>query len=93
MPVIRPVPELRNNFVEISDLVHEVDEPVFLTRKGVGDMVVTSIEHFERHMARLELYGKLAEAEAEISAGAAGTDHRVVAERLRKRLRGLAAKG
>jgi hypothetical protein len=43
---------------------------------GEYDLVVMSIE-------RLELYGKLAEAEAEIAAGAAGTDYRVVAERLR----------
>ena len=33
MPHIRPVSDLRNNFADISRIVHETDEPVFLTKK------------------------------------------------------------
>jgi hypothetical protein len=40
--MIRPVSDLRNNFAEISRLVHETAEPVFLTKNGYGDMVAES---------------------------------------------------
>ena len=72
MPVIRPVSDLRNNFTQISETLHTQDEPIFLTKNGVGDMVVMSIEHYERQMARLDLHAKLSEAEKEILAGAPG---------------------
>ena len=32
MKKIRPVSDLRNNFSEISKIVHETAEPVFLTK-------------------------------------------------------------
>ncbi len=44
---IRPVSDLRNNFSEISRIVHETAQPVFLTKNGFGDMVVLSMEAFE----------------------------------------------
>ncbi len=44
---IRPVSDLRNNFAEISKIVHETAQPVFLTKNGFGDMVVLSIEAYE----------------------------------------------
>lgn len=44
MPHIRPVSDLRNKFTEISRIVHEGKEPVFLTKNGHGDMVV--VEEF-----------------------------------------------
>ena len=47
MNKIRPVSDLRNNFAEISKIVHETAEPVFLTKNGFGDMVVLSIEAYE----------------------------------------------
>ena len=48
MPQIRPISDLRNNFAEISRIVHETPEPVFLTKNGYGDMVVMSVELFEK---------------------------------------------
>lgn len=65
MPQIRPVSDLRNNFAEISKIVHETAEPVFLTKNGYGDMVVMSIEAYERKLFESEIYLKLKEAELE----------------------------
>lgn len=65
MPQIRPVSDLRNNFAEISKIVHETAEPVFLTKNGYGDMVVMSIEAYERKLFMSEIYLKLKEAELE----------------------------
>lgn len=68
MPTIRPIKDLRNTN-KISELCHQKKEPIFITKNGYGDLVVMSIETYEREMARMELYGKLAEAEAEIRMG------------------------
>ena len=62
---IRPVSELRNNFSEISKIVHETAQPVFLTKNGFGDMVVLSIEAYENLQFESEVYLKLQEAEKE----------------------------
>lgn len=43
MPSIRPVSDLRNHFAEITKEVQESREPVFLTKNGVGSIVVMSI--------------------------------------------------
>ena len=88
MPNIRPISDLRNNANEISEFCHREHEPVFITKNGVGDMVVMSIEAYERQQALIELYGKLAEAEAEIANGAAGEDFFEVAKKLRASVRG-----
>jgi prevent-host-death family protein len=76
MPLIRPISDLRNNFSNISAVVHTDDEPIFLTKNGVGDMVVMSIEYYEKQIAKIELYQKLNEAQNEIKNGAVGKDAR-----------------
>lgn len=65
MDSIRPVSDLRNNFAEISKSVHETNQPVFLTKNGYGDMVVMSMEAYERLQFESNVYFKLSEAERE----------------------------
>lgn len=69
MNTIRPVSDLRNNFAEISRIVHETSQPVFLTKNGFGDMVVLSMEAYENLQFESEVFFKLqtAEKEAELS--------------------------
>ena len=88
MPTIRPISDLRNHANEISDFCHREREPVFITKNGVGDLVVMSIETYEQQQALIQLYGKLSEAEAEIANGATGEDFFKVATRLRTKLHG-----
>ena len=83
MPNIRPISDLRNNSNEISEFCRTSREPVFITKNGVGDMVVLSIEMYERQQAQLDLYAKLAEAEAEIDSGSEGADFADFARKLR----------
>ncbi|MDC7126140.1 MAG: type II toxin-antitoxin system Phd/YefM family antitoxin [Spirochaetales bacterium] len=78
MPIIRPISDLRNNFTSISEAVHSDEQPIFLTKNGNGDMVVMSIEYYEKQLARIELYQKLNEAREEIQNGAIGKDARNV---------------
>jgi len=84
MPNIRPISDLRNNFTQISESVHLDDEPIFLTKNGVGDMVVMSMDYYERQLAQLDLYQKLDEARQEIAAGAKGKDARKVIQDILK---------
>lgn len=63
--LIRPVSDLRNNFSEISRVVHETQQPIILTRQGYGDMVVLSMEAYEDMRYDSEVYLKLQEAERE----------------------------
>ncbi len=65
MDTIRPVSDLRNNFADISRIVHETAKPVFLTKNGYGDMVVLSMEAYENLQLESEVYYKLQEAERE----------------------------
>ncbi len=65
MDMIRPVSDLRNNFADISKIVHETAQPVFLTKNGYGDMVVMSMEAFEKLQFDSDIYCKLLEAERE----------------------------
>ena len=68
MPQIRPITDLRNT-TEISEICHKQGEPIFITKNGYGDLVVMSIETYERQFALMEIYKKLAEAEAQVAEG------------------------
>ena len=65
MKMIRPVSDLRNNFADITKTVHETAQPVFLTKNGYVEMVVLSMEAFEKLQFESEVYFKLQEAERE----------------------------
>jgi len=88
MPIIKPISSLRNRTRDIASLCHEQDEPVYLTTNGEGDLVVMSIEHDERLKARVELFGKLAVAQAQAAAGEKGVSHTQMMKILRQRLHG-----
>ncbi|HEX9736294.1 MAG TPA: type II toxin-antitoxin system Phd/YefM family antitoxin [Thermoanaerobaculia bacterium] len=82
MPLSRPLTDLRDQVHEISRICHESGEPVFLTYEGKEDLVVISLEAYERDQARLELYRLLDEAEEDVRNG----DRGVSVATLRKRL-------
>jgi prevent-host-death family protein len=87
VPIIKPISDLRNKTNQISDLVHKSHEPVFITKNGEGDMVLMSLAKFGEMERKLELYEKLAVAEAQVAAGHRGRPlDRVMAD-LRKRIR------
>ena len=88
MPTIRPISDLRNSANEISDFCRQTRQPVYITRNGTGDMVVLSMEEYERQQALIDLYGKLAVAEQEVASGAQVEDFLTVARQLRGRVHG-----
>ena len=67
MPQIIPIRDLKNT-TSISNLCHETHEPIFITKNGYGDMVIMSMEIFEKSTFLNNLYDKLAVAEADLKA-------------------------
>lgn len=84
MPQIRPITDLRNTN-EISEACHKQQEPIFITKNGYGDLVVMSMETYERQMFLVEVYKKLSEAEEQIIQGIPLLDGAEVFKKLRKK--------
>ena len=66
MPSIRPSSEIRNNYNEISEFCHKFNEPVYITKNGHGDLVILSIEAYEKLVGKFELYKLLDEGLSDI---------------------------
>ena len=43
----------------MSDMFHESEEPVFITKNGYGDMVIMSLETFEKNSGMSDFYGNV----------------------------------
>ena len=74
IPVIRTITDMRDS-ENISKICNEQGKPVVITRNGQMHLVVISPALFEEYEAmkiRMELYEKLAEAEAEAESGFEG---------------------
>ena len=67
---ILPSTSLRNQYNEISEKCKNSGEPIFLTKNGEGDLVVMSIETFEKRQALLDLKERLLDIELEQKSGA-----------------------
>lgn len=68
MPMIIPIKELKNTST-ISDMCHNADEPIFITKNGYGDMVLMSMEFFEERMQKEHIYRELEISERQIEEG------------------------
>lgn len=68
MPMIIPIKELKNTST-ISDMCHNADEPIFITKNGYGDMVLMSMELFEERMQKEHMYRELEVSERQIAEG------------------------
>lgn len=72
MPIIKPISDLRNKSTEISELAHNSNEPIFITKNGEGDMVVMSMAHYSKMQLKLDLLGKLSVAQNQKADGDKG---------------------
>ncbi len=68
MPQIVPIRDLKNT-THISALCHESGEPIFITKNGYGDMVIMSMETFEKNAFFSRLYDNLDTAELDVKEG------------------------
>jgi len=85
VPTIRPISELKNT-ATISNLCHEIKAPVFITKNGYSDLVIMSIDTYERNMAILEIYSKLDDAEEQLELDKPTKSHKEIIDNLRGRV-------
>jgi prevent-host-death family protein len=70
--IIKPSTALRTDYSAISELAHQENEPIYITKNGEGDIVVMSIDAFEQREEVLKLRAKLAAAEQQRLSGLPG---------------------
>ena len=68
MPRIIPIKELKKTS-EISEMCHEADGPIYITKNGYGDMVIMSMENYEAVMRQLAIYRDIEISEKQIENG------------------------
>lgn len=77
---------LRNDNSTISKLAKETKEPIYVTKSGEGDLVLMSIEAFEKRERVLELRDRVLQAEQERLNGENGKSIAEVRSILRNRM-------
>jgi prevent-host-death family protein len=84
--IIKASATLRNDYSSISELAKETKEPIYITKNGEGDLVVMSIEAFEKREQILNLRLKILQAEQERISGAETITVPEARKRLRERI-------
>ena len=86
MPIIKTISDLRNKSNTISDIVHNTNEPVFITRNGEGDMVVMSMTQYSQLQLKIKLTDMISAAQADYVKGDRGRNLNDVFSDLRSML-------
>ena len=87
--IIKASASLRNDYTTISNMAKETKEPIYITKNGEGDLVLMSIEAFERREQILQLRAKVLQAEQERLDGAETVSVAEARKRLRERADGI----
>ena len=87
--IIKPSAALRNDYTSISNMAKETKEPIYITKNGEGDLVLMSIEVFEKREQMLHLRAKVLQAEQERVDGAETLSVAQARERLQERINGV----
>lgn len=54
MPRIHPVSDLKNNLNQLTEICRKEHEPVYLTRRGHGELVLMGMEEYERLLEKVK---------------------------------------
>ena len=68
MPQIIPIKDLKKTS-EISEMCHNTNDPIFITKNGYGDMVIMSMEAYEEAMKKIDRYRHIEISEEQVKNG------------------------
>lgn len=84
--LIKASAALRNDYASISALAKETKEPIYITKNGEGDLVLMSIDAFEKREQMLQLRARVLQAEQERMDGEPTISVSEARKRLRERV-------
>lgn len=87
--IIKASAALRNDYASISELAKQTREPIYITKNGEGDLVLLSIDAYEKKEQMLNLRAKVLQAEQERIDGAQTLSVAEAREKLKERLNGV----
>ena len=87
MPLIKSIDDLKYHYDEISQLCHDMQEAVFITKDGNIDLVIISIEAYEKLTSSFEIYELLKDGIQDIENGNTRTFTDAITEIKSKRKR------
>lgn len=87
--IIKASAALRNEYSAISNLARETKEPIYITKNGEGDVVLMSVEAFEKREQMLEMRAKVLQAEQERLDGAKTRSISAARQELKERIHEL----
>ena len=68
MPRIIPIKDLKDT-ANVSELCQTLNEPIYITKNGYGDMVLMSMDYYEATQKKWEMYADLEKSEEQIAQG------------------------
>lgn len=87
MPIIMPIKDLRNTS-EISEIAHQEQEPIFITKNGYSDLVVMSSELYDKFAKINCIDQAIYESEKEMEEGGTAIELDDAFERLNRKYYG-----
>ena len=84
--LIKASAALRKDYATISALAKETKEPIYITKNGEGDLVLMSIDAFEKREQMLQLRARVLQAEQERMDGEPTISVSEARKRLRERV-------
>ena len=86
MPDVKPSTSIRHDYNSFSRHCRESQTPVMVTKNGEADLVVMSVETYQKMIARQKLGQMLSKVDKEIAAGTPMRDFEEVFASIEKRI-------
>lgn len=86
MPDVKPSTSIRHDYNSFSRHCHESQHPVMVTKNGEADLVVMSVEVYQKMIARQKLGQMLSKVDREIAAGTPMRDFEEAFDSIEKRI-------
>lgn len=88
MTIIKSLDYLKKNSQSVLSLCNKSSEPVMLTTPQTGEFMLMSMLVYQRLKAEVDLFEKLAVAEAQAASGQKGITHGQMIKKLKHRVNG-----